>query len=371
MGILVINCGTASIKTTLFGLNERREQHLKHPTSYREGIEQAIQSLGVHPKQLRGIGHRVVHGGLLFQEPTLITEDVVQQLQQLSKLAPLHNPPSIEGISVARQLFPEVPQVAIFDTAFHSSMEPEASLYPLPLELAERHQIRRYGFHGISHAYVWERYAKDHGPDHRAISLHLGSGCSLTAIDAGRSIDTTMGFTPLEGLMMATRSGSIDPAIVAYLAEQEQQSPAQIIALLNQQSGLLGVSGQSNDMARLLTHTGPRSKLAVDMFIHCALKQLGGLIALLQGVDALLFTGGIGENSPQIRQRLLQPLSWLGLKLDKSLNEHCTAPEHGCATRISQASSKIEVLVVPTDENSAIAQQTTELLGRSKSQPRR
>ena len=391
---LVINCGTSSVKISLFssvndttplfrlwnghlkgifssspsleiGTEKRKIISLSSCGSYRKAILTILDCLEKDQFSLSlicKVGHRVVHGGKEFINSILLTDFVLQKLQILSSLAPLHNPPALEGISVAKELFSDIPQIAVFDTTFYSNFPPHVALYPIPLELAEEHQIKRYGFHGISHQYLWKRYITSYPEkkkDGKIISLHLGSGCSLTAIKASIPIDTTMGFTPLDGLMMATRSGSIDPAIVAFLAEKENKSAAEIITILNQQSGLLGVSGETGDMQALLSlaESNERAKLAIDMFLHNLIKGVGSLIAILGGVDAFLFTGGIGENSPFIRSYLLSRFSWINVLLSESKNDECFSLSFGEMRRISSEDSSVQVFVVATDENGVIAEE--------------
>ena len=391
--ILIINCGTSSVKVSLFSANNPPllfrlwEGHLKGifsstPSletgvekkkilslvpcnSYRDAILGILEHLKADHFPLSSIckvGHRVVHGGNQFTKSTLLSDSVLKKLQAISSLSPLHNPPSLAGIAATQELFSDIPQIAVFDTAFHSHFLPYVALYPIPLELAERYQIKRYGFHGISHEYLWEKYAETY-PEKKKLSkiitLHLGSGCSLAAIKNGISVDTTMGFTPLDGLMMSTRSGGIDPAIVAFLSEKEKKSPSEIITILNHQSGLLGISGKTGNMQSLisLSESEERAKLAIDMFLHNLLKAVGSFIAILGGVDAFIFSGGIGENSPYIRSRLLKSLPWLGIFLDESKNAKCTCLNFGDVKMISSEASAIKAFVIATDENEAIAKQ--------------
>ncbi len=325
-----------------------------------------LDEMHVNPSSVCAVGHRVVHGGSFFTQSVRITKDVLKKLHEVSKLAPLHNPPSLEGIEIAQKLFPKkIPEIAVFDTAFHSKLKPHVALYPIPLELSERYHIKRYGFHGISHAYLWKKYA-EHAPHMKkkakVVTLHLGSGCSLAAIHAGVSIDTTMGFTPLDGLMMATRSGSIDPAIVAYLSEQLHIEASQVIHLLNNQSGLLGVSEETEDMRLLLASKDPKARLAIQMFIYSVLKGVSSFVGALGGVDALIFSGGIGEHASFIRKELAQKLSWLGVKLDLKKNEQSVSLNPSQVEKISARSSYPEVYVIATDENEAIASEVSSLI---------
>lgn len=392
--ILVINCGTSSVKVSLFattkkpplvrlwegqvkgifssnailetGVQQKKSTSIPPCSSYRDAILSVLEQLkaeGFSLSSICGVGHRVVHGGNQFTKSTLLTDSVLKELQALSSLAPLHNPPSLEGIAAAKELLShKIPQIAVLDTAFHSHLPRYAALYPIPLELSERHQIKRYGFHGISHDYLWRNYAEAH-PEKKnsgkVITLHLGSGCSLAAIKGGKCMDTTMGFTPLDGLMMATRSGAIDPAIVAFLSEKEKKSPSEIITILNRESGLLGVSGKTGNMQALLAETDERAKLAIDMFQHSLLKATGAFVAVLGGVDAFLFSGGIGENSPFIRGRLLKALSWMDISLDEAKNAECVGLTFSEMRMITTKDSAIKAFVVATDENLAIAEEVS------------
>ena len=308
------------------------------------------------------VGNRVVHGGEIFAESTLVTDEVLKAIEECIDLAPLHNPNNIQGIRAARHVFgPNLPQVAVFDTSFHQSIAEQAFLYAVPYHLYRRHHIRRYGFHGTSHRYVTDRYrALRSLPKERThvITLHLGNGCSAAAIRNGCSVDTSMGMTPLEGLVMGTRSGDIDPAIVNLIATKEGLSTHEVEALLNTQSGLLGISGLSNDMRVLLqeleNNDDRRVRLAIEVFCYRARKYIGAFLACMSGADAIIFTGGIGENSPAIRQRICQGLEWAGLKLDKDRNETAV----GLERQISTDDSTLLAFVIPTDEELLIARDT-------------
>jgi len=309
-------------------------------------------------------GHRIVHGGGVFTEPALLDETSLPRLEQLSELAPLHNPAGLRGYYAMRQLHPEVPQVAVFDTAFHSTLPPRAYRYAIPERFLTRDGIRRYGFHGTSHRYVSERYARlqcGKPEDFRLISCHLGSGCSITAIDGGRSVDTTMGFTPLEGLVMGTRSGDIDPAMIPRMMEREGKSAEQVIALLNHESGVAGLSGLANDMRLLMQkrsegHAG--AKLAVEVFCHRIRNYVGAYYAELNGADALIFTAGVGENQPEIRRLVCESLDALGIVID--LGRNATAV--GCEAEISVEGARTKVWVVPAREELVIARDTVRCL---------
>jgi acetate kinase len=326
----------------------------------------------------------VVHGGDRFVSPTLIDDSVLQALEELSDLAPLHNPAALQVIRAAREVLgPDMPMVAVFDTAFHSALPEHAATYALPLEMAQRHKIKRYGFHGIAHEYMLTRYAEITGtPIDSAtiITLQLGNGCSAAAIRNGRSVDTSMGFTPLEGLVMGTRSGDLDPGIVAYLARKEQVDAEQVERWLNERSGLLGLSGLSSDMRDLLAFAGirdrgagigppadplpaPRSpipdpneraELAVEVFCYRVRKYIGAYLAALGGAQAIVFGGGIGEHAPEIRSRICSGIQWCGLRLDPALNARATGAEE----RISPGDSAIHVYVIPVDESALIARYT-------------
>jgi acetate kinase len=308
------------------------------------------------------VGHRVVHGGELFGESKLITDEVLKGIEDCIELAPLHNPNNIKGILAARQVFgPKLPQVAVFDTSFHHSIPEHAYLYAIPYHLYRRHRIRRYGFHGTSHRYVTERYQMLRGVSKEqtnVITLHLGNGCSAAAIRGGRSVDTSMGMTPLEGLVMGTRSGDIDPAIVSLIATKEGLSAGETEALLNTQSGLLGISGLTNDMHvlqdELKGHDDRRVRLAIEVFCYRVKKYIGAFLAAMGGSNAIVFTGGIGENSADIRARICAGLEWAGLKLDLERNQQRVGSEG----QISTDDSRLHAFVIPTDEELLIAHDT-------------
>jgi acetate kinase len=315
-----------------------------------------------HLGDIEAVGHRVVHGGELFQESVLVTDAVLKGIEDCIDLAPLHNPNNLRGIRAVRELFGEkTPQVAVFDTAFHTSIPEHAYLYALPYHLYRRHRIRRYGFHGTSHRYVAYRYRTLQQltrEQTNVITLHLGNGCSATAIRGGRSVETSMGMTPLEGLVMGTRSGDLDPAIVNLIAGKEGMSPHEVEMLLNTQSGLLGISGLTNDMKvleeELKEHDDRRVRLAIEIFCYRARKYIGALLAALGGADAVIFTGGIGENSPEIRARICQGLEWAGVKLDAERNRQTLAR----VGQIGADGSTLPVWVIPTDEELLIARDT-------------
>lgn len=330
-----------------------------------------LDSTGLlEPDGLAAVGHRVVHGGDRFVEPTLIDDGVVNAIEALADLAPLHNAPSLSAIRAARgALGLHLPMVATFDTAFHRTLPGRASQYAIPQELAARHRIRRYGFHGLAHRYMTERYAAiTSTPIERVklITLQLGNGCSATAVEGGRSVDTSMGFTPLEGLVMGTRSGDIDPSLPSYLARREGVAVEDVIGWLNSRSGLLGVSGRSGDMRELLEAEGrgdAGAALAVEMFCYRVRKYIGAYLAVLGGADAVVFAGGIGENAPSLRARICAGMDWCGLLLDQDRN----AAAAGSEGRISPDDAKVQAYVIPVDEAAIIARDTVRCLRR---QPR-
>jgi len=391
MKILIINSGSSSIKYQLFkmpeeeviakGLIERIGEETaffsqksfkgvleaKHKISnHDEGIDLILGTLtdpvnGVisSGSEIEGIGHRVVHGGEEFTSSVLITADVVEKIKKYADLAPLHNPPNLMGIMACKKLLPSVTQVAVFDTAFHHSLPTKAYLYGLPYNLYQKYAIRRYGFHGTSHYYVSRRAAALLNKERlqtNLITCHLGNGCSITAIEKGMSVDTSMGLTPLEGLLMGTRSGDIDPAIVFYLADKGF-SVQDINTLLNKKSGLLGVSESSNDMRNLIeakNRGDEKARIAIEMFCYRIRKYIGSYIAVLGTVDALVFTGGIGENNAMIRYECLKGLEPLGIEADPVLNDTASRVEAPICT----SASRIKAFVIPTNEELQIAYDT-------------
>jgi acetate kinase len=346
---------------SLADLSAALEYLVRWIASEQSGIQQVQSAADIH-----AVGHRVVHGGERFSESAIITDDVLHGIEDCIDLAPLHNPNNVKCIQVARHIFgPKVPQVAVFDTAFHHSLPEQAYLYALPYHLYRRHHIRRYGFHGTSHRYVAYRYRVIRNltrEQAHVITLHLGNGCSAAAIRGGYPVDTSMGMTPLEGLVMGTRSGDIDPAIVNLIATKEGLSPHEVEMLLNTQSGLLGISGLTNDMRvlqqELKEHDDRRVRLAIEVFSYRARKYIGAFLACMDGADAVVFTGGIGENSADIRERICSGMEWAGLKLDKSRNEQAAGKE----AQISTDDSKLKAYVIPTDEELLIARDTVRCL---------
>jgi len=309
--------------------------------------------------EIEAIGHRVVHGGEEFITSVIIDEKVIKSIEKYSELAPLHNPPNLQGILACKELLPDKKQVAVFDTAFHQTMPQQAYIYALPYEYYEKYRIRRYGFHGTSHRYVVMKAAEFLGKkleDFNCISCHLGNGSSIAAVKGGKSIDTSMGFTPLEGLVMGTRCGTIDPAIIFFLMEKENLSPKEMNDILNKKSGLLGVSGISNDLREIYAwyETNPRAKIAIDILCHSIRKFIGMYMLELGRVDAIIFTAGIGENEWHIREKVTEGLENFGIKVDPEKNKNTRAK----LADLSTSDSKIKVIVVPTNEELMIALET-------------
>ncbi|HSZ19928.1 MAG TPA: acetate kinase [Candidatus Acidoferrum sp.] len=328
-----------------------------------------IQSIG----DIHAVGHRVVHGGESFTDSVLITDKVLNGIENCIDLAPLHNPTNLRGIRAMRELLgPQIPQVAVFDTAFHHSLAEHSYLYAIPYHLYLRYRIRRYGFHGISHRYMAYRYRtirKLSREQTHIVSLHLGNGCSAAAIRGGRSVDTSMGMTPLEGLVMGTRSGDVDPAVLGFIAAKEGLSIHEVETMLNKQSGLLGISGLTHDMRVLQDevreHDDRRAKLAVNMFCYRARKYIGAFLAAMGGADAIVFTGGIGENSPGVRAGICEGLEWAGLSLDVEKNKKTI----GVEGMISSENCRLAAYVIPTDEELLIARDTARcILGEANPQ---
>ena len=317
----------------------------------------AVKSLD----EINAVGHRVVHGGEKFAHSTLITSEVKEVLHELVELAPLHNPANIMGIEACEKVLPGVPNVAVFDTAFHQTMKPDHFLYPLPYEWYENYKVRRYGFHGTSHRYVSERLAEITGRnDLKIITCHVGNGASITAIDSGKVIETSMGLTPLEGLMMGTRCGDIDPAIVPFMMKKENLTPDQIDTIMNKKSGVLGVSQISSDHRDIeggYNEGKEREVTVMNMYTNAILKYIGSYVALLQGVDAIVFTAGVLENSMLQRRLIASQLGWLGAHFDESLNNF-----RGEEKAITTPDSKVQIWVIPTNEELMIAKDTYELV---------
>jgi acetate kinase len=336
--------------------------HANHDVALRAAVA-VLRDAGLSTT-LAGVGHRVVHGGSKFSGSMLLTPEVIKQVEACIPLGPLHNPPNLLGIKIAQELFANLPQVGVFDTAFHQTMPPRAYVYPVPYEWYQVHQVRRYGFHGTSHAYVAgeaQRLLGLESDEGALITAHLGNGCSATAVLNGKSMDTTMGLTPLGGLVMGTRSGTVDPAIIGHVARLSGQTHEHVLTLLNTQSGLLGISGLSNDMRTLeeAAATGhERAKLAIEVFCFVLARQLSGLMPSLGRLDALVFTGGIGENSALVRQTVIDHLRFLGLVLDPVANQQVV---RGARGRITTTTAP-QALVIPTNEELKIALETARLI---------
>lgn len=396
MKTLVINAGSSSIKYQLFdmessivlaaGLAERigeKAGRIKHRVSdgsqnleiiqdleikdHRQGLMKIVELLadaqfGVieTPSEIRAVGHRVVHGGEKFSQPSVITAEVRATIKELSPLAPLHNPANLTGIEVAAEVFPKATQVAVFDTAFHQTMPAKAYRYAIPQALYDDHRIRSYGFHGTSHLYVSKiaiDYLRKSSESTKIITLHLGNGASVAAVQDGKSIDSSMGFSPLPGLMMGTRSGDIDPAIVFYLGRNLGMSFDEIDSLLNKKSGLIGICGDNDmrDIQKRREDGDPSATLALEMYSYRVKKYIGAYVAALNGLDALVFTAGAGENNHAVRWLCCLGLDYLGIALDKAKNDQGVV---GTVTEIQNAESKVKVLIIPTNEELEIAQQT-------------
>ena len=335
---------------------------------HRAAIEYVIAILlsknhGVIEKNtdIDAVGHRVVHGGESFSDSVLINDEVLKAIEDNIEIAPLHNPPNIKGIQAVSRLLPKTPQVAVFDTAFHSKMPPRSFLYGIPYELYKKYKIRRYGFHGTSHLYVSQKAAEVMGKDIselKIITAHLGNGCSMAAIKNGTSVDTTMGFTPLEGLLMGTRSGDLDPSLILYIMGKEGLSLHEAGTLLNKHSGLIGISGESSDMREIVASVKDeqkRSIYAFEIFCYRIKKYIGAYTAAMGGLDALVFTGGIGENSAEVREEVCKDMGYLGIKLD-------TLKSESKEQIISDSSSKVKIFRIPTNEELVIAMDTAKIV---------
>ena len=384
MSYLIINAGSSSLKFKLFdhqhnllssGLIDSIHDHPRFTadggaavtlpaTGYVHALEHTINYLFTHQQikdlqDIQAIGHRVVHGGETYKTPVRLTPTVIKKLQDLIPLAPLHNPANLEAIQACEKLFPNCPQVAVFDTAFHQTMPPRAYLYGLPYDLYTEHHVRRYGFHGPSHQYVSTQAIKLLKKDHsKIVTCHLGNGSSITAVHNGESVDTSMGFTPLEGIPMGTRSGSIDPGIFNFFFNQLAATPAQVDTLLNKKSGLLGISGVSADMRDLYAlwqKQDPRALRTLELLTYQIAKYIGSYAAAMNGLDAICFTGGLGERAFYVRAMVCDYLTFLGVKIDPAQNE-------ANATFISTPQSPVKVLVIPTNEELQILLATVETL---------
>lgn len=397
MKILIINCGSSSLKYKLIDManekdiiegiverigldqsrlvqkNELREKYIleKEIKDHKEAIDIVLNTL-VDPKvgviksidEITAVGHRVVHGGERYSSSIIINEEVIKYLEECSKLAPLHNPANIIGIRACQSLMPNKEMVAVFDTAFHGTLPEKAYIYAIDYDLYKDHKIRKYGFHGTSHKYVSHKVAEAMGKDIKdlkIITCHLGNGASISAIKGGQCIDTTMGFTPLAGIPMGTRSGNIDPSIIPFLVEECGYTIEEVSESLNKKSGVLGISGVSSDFRDIedaASKGDKRAQLALDIFHYRIRAEIGSFIVNMGGVDVIVFTAGVGENSPETREECLKDLEFLGLTLDREKNK-----VRGKLKEISQADSKIKAYVVPTNEELMIAKETVELIG--------
>lgn len=398
MKILVLNCGSSSLKYQLFNMDDEKvlaqgiaeriglnESILTHKTrngdkhkinlnfkNHKEALNKILELLtskeyGVLKSlsEIEAVGHRVVHGGEKYSKAVLVNEDVKKSIKELFSLAPLHNPANLIGIEVCEELMKNVPMVALFDTAFHQSMNLEEFLYAIPYELYKENGIRKYGFHGSSHKYVSEKAAdivKKDIKNLKIISCHLGNGASLCAIKNGKSFDTTMGFSPLDGLVMGTRCGSIDPSIPLYLIKNNKLSVEEVDNILNKKSGVLGISSVSSDFRDIEEEAkkgNKKASLALDIFHYRIKKQIGAYIAALNGVDIIIFTAGVGENGPETREAILKDMDFFGIILDKEKNK-----VRGKIQEISAKNSKVKVFVIPTNEELVIARETKKILAQ-------
>lgn len=395
MNILVINCGSSSLKYQLIdsqseavlakGICERikldgvlthqsiNSDKIKiespmpdHSAAVKLVLDKLVDSQVGAIKSLEdisAIGHRVVHGGEKFASSALINDEVLAAIEECNDLAPLHNPANLIGIKACQELMPNVPQVAVFDTAFHQTMPSYAYIYGLPYEYYEKYKVRRYGFHGTSHSFVSKRTAELLGKDikdTKIVVCHLGGGASICAVEGGKSIDTTMGLTPLEGITMGTRSGNIDPAIIEFIANKEDKSISEIMNILNKESGVYGISGKSSDFRDLnkgIAENDERCDIAMKVFCYQASKLIGGYVAAMNGVDAVVFTAGVGENDPLVRKLTCDRLQYLGVAIDDEANKL-----RGEEVKISTDESRVPVYVVPTNEELAIARETVALI---------
>ncbi len=401
MKILTLNCGSSSVKYQLIETSTREK--LAKGSVERIGMAQSILSITTSQgkskkitreildhtmaidailqlmvdKELKvihsydsidAVGHRVVHGGEDFKESCLITNEVKEKIKENFKLAPLHNPPNLRGIEAAQRVLPNKPHVAVFDTSFHSTMPEHSYIYPIPYIFYKKYKIRRYGFHGSSHRYVFSRLKSFYDKDIKelkVVTAHIGNGASMCAIKNGVSVDTSMGFTPLEGLVMGTRSGDIDPALILYIMELQELSKQEADSLLNKHSGLIGISGISSDVRDLeeeVQNNNYRAKLALDIYCYRIRKYVGAYAAALGGLDALIFTAGVGENSSYVRKKVCEGLEFMGIELDDEKNNERSKKER----KISTDNSKVDIFVIPTDEEYIIAIDTEKIVKEQK-----
>ena len=395
MKILVINCGSSSLKYQVIdsdtehvlakGLCERigidgrltyqptGQDKIKYDApmpAHRQAVELVLKQLtdpetGILKSvdEIQAVGHRMVHGGEKFACSTLLTDEVLKTVESCNDLAPLHNPPTLVGVAACKELMPTTPMVGVFDTAFHQTMAPEAYIYGLPYEYYEKYGMRRYGFHGTSHKFVSQRTAELLGKkpeDVKVIVCHLGNGSSISAVDGGKCVETSMGLTPLEGLIMGTRSGDIDPTCIEFIAHKENITLEEAMTIINKKSGVLGISGVSSDFRDLeeaANEGNERAKLALDAFCHHVKKYIGSYIAVMNGIDAIVFTAGIGENSPEVREQIMEGFGFIGATIDPVANK-----VRGKETLISTPDSKVKVFCVPTNEELAICRDTVEIV---------
>ena len=395
MKVLVINCGSSSLKYQVIdsdtenvlakGLCERigidgrltyqpaGQDKIKYDApmpAHRQAVELVLKQL-TDPEtgilktvdEIQAVGHRMVHGGEKFACSTLLTDEVLKTVESCNDLAPLHNPPTLVGVAACKELMPTTPMVGVFDTAFHQTMAPEAYIYGLPYEYYEKYGMRRYGFHGTSHKFVSQRTAELLGKkpeDVKVIVCHLGNGSSISAVDGGKCVETSMGLTPLEGLIMGTRSGDIDPTCIEFIAHKENITLEEAMTIINKKSGVLGISGVSSDFRDLeeaANEGNERAKLALDAFCHHVKKYIGSYIAVMNGIDAIVFTAGIGENSPEVREQIMEGFGFIGATIDPVANK-----VRGKETLISTPDSKVKVFCVPTNEELAICRDTVEIV---------
>lgn len=387
--ILVLNSGSSSLKYQLFNIEngnyeviakgvadrigipgsfveikingEKRKREVDLPT-HNEAIAEVTKELLngalASMNEIDAVGHRVVQGGDIFKNSVLVTDSVIDQIEELAELAPLHNHAHVLGIKAVRALLPNVPQTVVFDTAFHQTMPKEAFLYALPMEQYTKHKIRKYGFHGTSHAYVSAKAAELIGKKGKIITCHLGNGASISAINNGICLDTSMGFTPLAGLVMGTRCGDIDPYIPLYICKTQHKTPDEVNEILNKKSGMFGLCGFSDNRdVEKLYGVEENATIAMNTYIHSIIRFIGAYIAVLGGVDAIVFTAGIGENGALVRKLVLERLSYLGIKLNEEENN-----KRGSITEISTSDSKVRVYVIPTDEEYMIAKDTMQIV---------
>ena len=395
MKVLVINCGSSSLKYQVIdsetehvlakGLCERigidgvltyqpaGKEKIKYEAAmpaHRQAVELVLKQLtdpetGVIKSvdEIQAVGHRMVHGGEKFACSTLLTDEVLKTVESCNDLAPLHNPPTLVGVAACKELMPTTPMVGVFDTAFHQTMPAEAYIYGLPYEYYEKYGLRRYGFHGTSHKFVSQRTAELLGKkpeDVKVIVCHLGNGSSISAVDGGKCVETSMGLTPLEGLIMGTRSGDIDPTVIEFIAHKENITLEETMTIINKKSGVLGISGVSSDFRDLdnaAAAGNKRAQLALDAFCHHVVKYIGSYVAVMNGIDAIVFTAGIGENSPEVRSQIMSKFGYLGIKINEEANK-----VRGEETTISTPDSKVKVMIVPTNEELAICRDTVDIV---------